>query len=110
MFKFKKIKSVRWPVSVPVPVDGGKTEAAEFEAEFLYLDEPSLQRLLIDSAGNNKEQLRKVVVGWNGLLDENDEPLPFSQDNLEVVTDYPYIALAMIEAFGAMQRGAAAKN
>lgn len=44
--------------------------------------------------------LKKVCLGWDQkLCDENGEPIPFSEEQLGLITQIPYVRNAMVNAY-----------
>lgn len=80
--------TVRWPVSVQVPVDGGASTEYGFTGTFRVLSESDLaaalparteedlnKRKWVDVLAENAECLPRVMVGWD-VLDPDGRPVP----------------------------------
>lgn len=109
MFKLQTIESVRWPVEVRIPRDGGKATKATFYCTFRVMEKRDIDEASRDSA-DDAEFLARVVTDWEGVADENDSPLPFTPDNLARLTGRAYVRVAMLNAFHRAQLGATEKN
>ena len=85
-FVRKKEKTFKWPVRVEEPSETkpGKMEASEFTAIFKRVKLSELETLN-ESAG--VELLKKVLVGWEGVTDEDGDDIPFSVHELEDCAD-----------------------
>ena len=46
-----------------------------------------------------KEVMEKVLVGWSELLDDDNQPVDFNEDNLRALLNIPPALLAMSAAF-----------
>ena len=97
---------IDWPVTVQVPVSGGKTQEQKFTAKF-QLSKHDTQGL---GKMGNTAFLKAVVVGWEGITDANNAPVPFNETNLELIATYDFIALGIVEAYFAFAMGRAEKN
>lgn len=113
MFKLATMQTVRWPVTVSIPQDGGKTVKATFHATFLMLKQPEFDEVY-KSGGNDTELLRKVTKGWESdLVGEDGAPMSFTPENVEAMVTTSYVRLAMTNAYLELFHGkeaAAQKN
>ena len=109
MFKLSKPDTVLWPVTVAIPVDGGRTCKATFDAEFKLLDQDEIDAALAASE-DDMAFLRDVIVGWNGVQDEDGNDLPYSEASCAQMVKIPYVRKALMKAFWDATLGAAEKN
>ena len=102
MFKLSTKKSYKRNIKIDVPQDMGKTERQTFVMEFKQLS-VSETKDLIEEAQNERisdeDMLRRYVLGWDGIVDEDGNPLDFTTSNLEAVMDVPYVRKAIMAAF-----------
>lgn len=107
-FKLATTKKVKWPVTVEVPQDGGKTQKAEFEVEFEVLAQDQLEAL----PREGKDMLAAVVIGWSGVQDEGGEPIEYSEEAKAQLLGVTYVRAALFGAYQEVQvgRAAARKN
>ncbi|MBF0415596.1 MAG: hypothetical protein HQL79_07490 [Magnetococcales bacterium] len=113
MFKIQGQHSVSWPVVVKIPANGGRFTKAEFQADFLMIDQER-----IDAIMNAPEIptsidvtfLSEVVVGFANVQGEDGSELSFSKEALGVLLGIPYVRSAMIDAFFACVSGGRRKN
>lgn len=109
MFVLDKERTVRWPVEIQVPVDGGGTEKQEFEAFFKLgpIDENAREAVSID-------KVRAATVGWSGVKEQTADggtrDVVFSAAALDVMTRIPYARRGLILAYAACLAGAPRKN
>lgn len=102
MFKIANKPTYKRSIKVDVPLDMGRTEKQTFIVELKRLS-VSETKELVEEAQNreiaDEEMLRRYTVGWEGISDENGEPLEFNTVNLEAVMDIPYVRKALMSAF-----------
>jgi len=112
-FVLKKSNTYKWPVSVDVPVDGGKHERVTFDVEFKDLTQSRLLEIAELSAEGNLtdvEIAREVIMGWIGIEDEDGEELPYSMTKRDELLDVPMMATAIAGAYLESKQGAKRKN
>ncbi len=105
-FVLKKSNTYKWPVSVDVPVDGGKHERVTFDVEFKDLTQSRLleiAELSGEGSLSDVEIAREVMSGWAGVEDEDGKELPYS-------IDVPMMASAIAGAYLESKQGAKRKN
>lgn len=109
MFKLTEKRSVKWPVTVDVPQDGGSTRPARFTVEFHLLDQSVIDAALTEARGD-AEFLIGVMQGWDGVADEDGNPLEFSDASARRVLDIPYVRNAVLRAYFEAVSGGRRKN
>lgn len=110
MFKIEKKDSIRWPVKVDVPRDGGKTTAATFYVTWRWLLQSEIEAVARRTGGYDAEFIAEVAIEWDGLQDSDGAPMPFTVENLARMTDLGYVRVAMINSFYQAMSGARLKN
>lgn len=108
MFRIDPKPSYRWPVTVHIPQDGGKTQEARFWARFRLLSTDAFQAVYA-SGGTDEDLLKQVLVGWEEVADEGGEPLPFNEETRSSLIAIPYVRMALIAAYLEMSQGRAAR-
>jgi len=113
-FVLKTSDTFRWPVSFKQPADGGKREKQTFEAEFKRLPQSRInqiqllaqQRIKAAERGEDLENgvsdqsiADEILVGWDGIVDGDGEPVPFTKGTKAQLLDVPMLAGALIEAY-----------
>lgn len=106
MFKLVKDLKVRWPVTIEVPQDDGKTKKYETVVDFRVL--PDSER----DGKNQKEILKAAIAGWpdgawKGVDDQNLDCTP---EVVDALLDFSYVWLALWNAYQLCLAGAKAKN
>jgi hypothetical protein len=112
-FVLKKSNSYKWPVTVDVPVDGGKHERVTFDVEFKDITQSRLQEMAEESAEGNMSDVdiaREVMIGWAGVTDEDGKELPYSITKRDELLDVPLVASAIAGAYLESKQGAKRKN
>lgn len=105
----KSLKEVDWPVTVNVPVNGGKTEQHEFTAKFKLMSQEEYDKAL-QGTKNDTSFIAKFLIGWSGLLDDDDKEVPFSKEALKNLCGLPFVRVAIVKAYNQAITGQAAKN
>jgi hypothetical protein len=104
----KDSDSYSWPIVYRQPVSGGRREKQEFEAEFKRLPQSritEIQELVqqrIDGAEIDISDVSiadEVVVGWEGIVDGDGEPIPYTRRTKEQLLELPMMAGTLIEAY-----------
>jgi len=95
-------------------LDGGKREKATFSAVFKRLSQSRINEIQTEvqrrvKAAEAGEDVRgsisdvsladEILVGWEGIVDGDGEPVPFSQASKAMLLDVPMMAPALINAF-----------
>jgi hypothetical protein len=102
----KKVKTFKWPVTVEEPSDGGTFDSSTFDATFKRLGRSEFAKV---SEKGDVQMLQGVLVGWDGMDDEDGKPIPFSQAAVKEFADDPYwirgVLKAYTETFNAAREG-----
>ena len=109
-FVLKQSNSYQWPLKLRIPVDGGKKEVSTFDAEFKRLSEDRISEMrkrardielgrVEEDEIDEKTMVREVVVGWSGVVDDNGEPIAFSQSALEQLLSIATVPNQVLRAF-----------
>ena len=97
-FVRKKTKVYPWPVEVKTP---SETEIGEFDITSFTAKFVRLSRKELDSfeSATEFEALKKVLVGWDDVNEEDGTPVEFSDKALkEFAEDIDFVA-GVLEAF-----------
>lgn len=106
-FVLKKVSSYKWPVSVEVPVDGGKFKKETFTAIFKKMSRSAFNDLI--EAGDDA-LIDQIVEGWEGVKDEDGDEVEYNDENKVALFDDPYVLRAVITAYTDSVTGSQAKN
>ncbi len=108
-FVRKKVKTFKWPVKVQEPSD---TKPGEFEtSEFIAIfKREKMSKLQESDETDSLGLLRKVLVGWEGIVDEDGEEVPFSDEVLQEQSDDADWIKAVLNTYTATYAEAEAGN
>ena len=93
----------------PGTSETGEVEKSSFVAKFKRLSDDECKSML-DSGDTDVDQIRKVLVGWYGLVDANGADVPFNEATRDALLSIPAALNAIVLAFFPSLRGAARKN
>ncbi len=86
------------PVAVQVPADGGQSEG-KFKARFRALTKSEIETHEMQTATGATRFLEDVVIGWEGLADDEGAPFAFTAENFSLLLDLPHFRVALIGAY-----------
>ena len=89
-----------WPVKLKFETAGGKVEEHTFQALFKV---PSIGRIKELTGARNQleadeQMLREALIGWDGIVGQDKEPIPFSVEARDRLLDVPIIRVAISRA------------
>lgn len=96
MFKITNEPQFTHSVIACVPVDGGFDEQS-FKATFRVLDADKLGT--DGSVQGQIEDLRRLIVKLDDLVDEQGQPVPYSDALRDQLIGLPYVRIALVEAY-----------
>lgn len=110
--------TVECPATLYIRIDGGNFAKHEFSVVFHRLkkeERDSLQERFTKGEITMQELLDKVVAGWGGMLDENQQPVPYSHAERRETEQVFHgleqaMSVAWFDNFFFHQRQAAEKN
>ena len=97
-FVRKKTKVYPWPVEVKTPSETkiGEFDTTIFTGKFIRLSRPELDSF---ESATEFDALKKVLVGWEDVNEEDGTPIEFSDEVLkEFAEDIDFVA-GVLEAF-----------
>lgn len=86
------------PVTVQLPADGGQSEG-KFKARFRALTRSETELHEMQTAEGASRFLNDVVLGWEGLVDDEKQPFEFGGANFDLLLDLPHFRVALIAAY-----------
>jgi hypothetical protein len=109
-FKLVKDHTFKWPVRVRLPNDKGKQTVHEFTGHFRLLPADEFerkQREWLDALSSETEaafELREklvgeVLIGWEGVVDEDNQAVTFSDEALKAYCRFGVQAQAVQDAY-----------
>ena len=94
-----------WPGSATIRLPTGEVWC--HPVRWTYLDDDEINRLL---AISGSALLRRAMVGWEGIEDEDGSAIPFSAQNLDRLCKVPYWRTAAVDAYLRSVAGLPEKN
>lgn len=119
-FKLSVSPTYTWPVKLVLPEDGGHRSVHTFDAQFRRLSQSrideiralvrDMERGRIDDDYSDQDAAREVLAGWDGITDDNDKAIPFSESALKTVLEIPTVAGQIVKAWFESLQEAKRKN
>lgn len=107
MFNLALSESYTWPVELRVATDGGQFVSVPFDVRFRRVSQERIDEIAEQFATETLDPnalLRELVVGWDGIVGEDNEPLPYSQEALHRVLNVAGAPRAILAAWRASLR------
>ena len=110
-FVLKQSASYTWPITLILPVDGGRREKHTFDGEFKRLPQTRINeivrlaremergRLNDDEALEDQDAAREILAGWSGVVDDDGKEVPFSDGTLSQLLEIPTVAGQIVRAW-----------
>ena len=95
----------RTDVEVVVPQEKGGAETHDIVVLFTCINS---EHYLEYAAKGDEETVRQIVRGWEGILDHTGKALPYTKENLNMLSCLTYFRLAVLRAYN--ERFAPRKN
>ena len=99
MLKIGQSESFWYPVEVKILDENGNEVPYEFKARFRRL---SREQMVEVQTKKDLELMRENLLGWSGVVDAAENPLPFTEENRELVFSLwpvlPATAQSFVEA------------
>ena len=98
MFKVTQDPQFTHAVKVQVPVDGGHVEQS-FKTRFRVVPLEELQDLM--TLEGQELALKRVIVDMEELVDEQKQPLEYSDELRDQLIAVPYVRAALVRTYQA---------
>lgn len=110
-FVLKQSDTYTWPITLILPVDGGRREKHTFDGEFKRLPQTRINeivrqaramergRLNEDEGLEDQDAAREVLTGWSGVVDDDGKEIPFSSSTLAQLLEIPTVAGQIVRAW-----------
>lgn len=97
-FIIKKEYSINFSVSVTPP---GSHETQEFNIEARAMSEHDLDAIIKGSTPDSADKTLclSIISNFENIKDENNNSLPFNQDNLNKILSYPFVRKAILKHY-----------
>lgn len=111
MFKLLDQEEVWWPVNVPVPANQGKTTTHKIQLKFIVPEQKDIDAAISKGKGGQIEALKKAIIDWRDVGDEQGKELPFNKTMLNKLLQKAYLRQVAYEALmDCATGGAISKN
>lgn len=97
-------ESVLINLSAKCPTDKGGTLNVAFKGRYRCPQQDEARQLIEDAEARTKtddDVVNALLMGWEGVKDNNDEPIDFDEESVKAALNYPPYRSALVE--GAMQ-------
>jgi hypothetical protein len=103
-FVLKQSATYTWPITLVLPVDGGRREKHTFDGEFRRLPQTRINeiirlarlqergKLADDEELQDQDAAKEILVGWSGITDDDGKDVPFSEAALGQLLEIPTVA------------------
>lgn len=135
LFVIDRAPTIKWPVIVRIPVDGGEFASYQFSGVFKHFSEDEYDAIMrtnqiavkdkddgikpipgqtrADVLRENAELIPKVLVGWDGIRDASGAAVEFTIDELRkqiVGVNGSYLSSGLWIALAEIRNGARLGN
>lgn len=136
LFVIDRAATIKWPVIVRIPVDGGEFASYQFTAVFKHLPEDEYDAIMnakvlkaipgdapkidavpgntrADTLRENAELLPQLMTGWEGVRDSSGATIEFTADMLRkqiVGVNGAYLSSGLWTALAEIRNGARLGN
>ncbi len=109
MLKIVKNPEFTARVKVQVPTENGVIEES-FVGRFRTISISDAEKFNGFATEEVSNWLRRILIGWEGIKDEDGKDVPFSDEAREQLIDIPFIRNAIGAAYNAAMMGAKRGN
>lgn len=110
-FVLKQSSTYTWPITLVLPVDGGRREKHTFDGEFRRLPQTRINEIVRiarlqergkldeDEELRDQDAAKEVLAGWRNVVDDDGEEIPFSDSKLNELLEIPTVAGQIVRAW-----------
>lgn len=110
-FVLKQSDTYTWPITLVLPVDGGRREKHTFDGEFKRLPQTRINeivrqaramergRLNEDEVLEDQDAASEILVGWSNVVDDDGNEIPFSTKSLDQLLEIPTVAGQIVRSW-----------
>ena len=120
-FKLAKTYRYWWPVTVqiPDPETPGKIIEQQLKIEFEPMPQADLTtaqeesaklKTLCEVTDHGIRQVKRVVCNWDGVVDDDGKPVPFTAEALEQALQHAWFRAGINKALSESQNGEEARQ
>ena len=110
-FVLKQSATYTWPITVIIPMDGGRRDKHTFDGEFRRLPQSRINEIIKLARAaergrlNDDEELldqdaaKEILAGWSGVVDDDAKEILYSENALAQLLDIPTVAGQIVRAW-----------
>ncbi len=110
-FVLKQSATYTWPITLILPVDGGRREKHTFDGEFRRLPQTRINEIIklarLQDRGKldpdeelvDQDAAKEILAGWSNVVDDKGEDVPFSESALNQLVEIPTVAGQIVRAW-----------
>ena len=110
-FVLKQSATYTWPITLIIPMDGGRRDKHTFDGEFSRLPQSRINeiirlaraaergRLNDDEEFLDQDAAKEILAGWSGVVDDDAKEIPYSENALAQLLDIPTVAGQIVRAW-----------
>jgi hypothetical protein len=110
-FVLKQSATYTWPITLIIPMDGGRRDKHTFDGEFRRLPQSRINEIIRLARAaergrlNDDEELldqdaaKEILAGWSGVVDDDAKEVPYSESALAQLLDIPTVAGQIVRAW-----------
>jgi len=111
-FVLKQSDTYTWPITLVIPVDGGRREKHTFDGEFKRLPQTRINEIVRIARATERNRFEaeeevledqaacaEILVGWSNVVDDDGNEIPFSVSALDQLLELPTIAGQIVRAW-----------
>ena len=110
-FVLKQSATYTWPITLIIPMDGGRRDKHTFDGEFRRLPQSRINEIIKLARAaergrlNDDEELldqdaaKEILAGWSGVVDDDAKEIPYSVNALAQLLDIPTVAGQIVRAW-----------
>lgn len=99
MFKISKTHAFTHTVTVKTPIDNDAFRDDTFKVRFQMKSSADLEKFDFATDMGNKDFLRSTVLSIEDVIDEDDQPIPYSPELLEQMLGNYNARIAMVNTY-----------
>ncbi|CAN7266575.1 hypothetical protein [Caballeronia sp. LjRoot31] len=100
VFKVAQSEKYKVKVEIETNTESGRKEKSTFNVMFKRLSQSEITELVQSAESLTFEDLMaRVLLGWDGLIDADNEPLEFNEANRAALFEIPEARFALREAY-----------
>lgn len=110
-FVLKQSATYTWPITLIIPMDGGRRDKHTFDGEFRRLPQSRINEIIRLARAaergrlNDDEELldqdaaKEILAGWSGVVDDDAKEVPYGESALAQLLDIPTVAGQIVRAW-----------